>query len=39
MSHMLLGAAVIGLIGFIFNSLLRRLEARILRWRIDARGS
>jgi ABC-type nitrate/sulfonate/bicarbonate transport system permease component len=39
MSHMLLGAAVIGLIGFLFNSLLRRIEARILRWRIDARGS
>ena len=32
-SQMLLGAAVIGLIGFIFNSLLRRLEGRLLRWR------
>jgi ABC-type nitrate/sulfonate/bicarbonate transport system permease component len=39
MSHMLLGAAVIGLIGFVFNSLLRRLEAYILRWRVDARGN
>jgi ABC-type nitrate/sulfonate/bicarbonate transport system permease component len=38
MSDMLVGAAVIGLIGFIFNSLLRRLEARLLRWREDARG-
>jgi len=38
MSHMLLGAAVIGLIGFVFNWGLRRLEARILRWRVDARG-
>jgi ABC-type nitrate/sulfonate/bicarbonate transport system permease component len=32
-SNMLLGAAVIGIIGFIFNTLLRRLEARLLRWR------
>jgi ABC-type nitrate/sulfonate/bicarbonate transport system permease component len=38
MSHMLLGAAVIGIIGFVFNAALRRLEARILRWRVDARG-
>ncbi len=38
MSHMLLGAAVIGIIGFVFNAVLRRLEARILRWRVDARG-
>ena len=38
MSNMLVGAAVIGLIGFVFNSLLRRLEARLLRWREDARG-
>ena len=38
MSNMLVGAAVIGLIGFAFNSLLRRLEARLLRWREDARG-
>jgi ABC-type nitrate/sulfonate/bicarbonate transport system permease component len=32
-SQMLLGAAVIGIIGFAFNTLLRRLEARLLRWR------
>ena len=32
-SQMLLGAAVIGLIGFGFNRLLRLLEARLLRWR------
>jgi ABC-type nitrate/sulfonate/bicarbonate transport system permease component len=32
-SQMLLGAAVIGLIGFTFNRLLRLLEARLLRWR------
>jgi ABC-type nitrate/sulfonate/bicarbonate transport system permease component len=38
MSNMLVGAAVIGLIGFIFNTLLRRLETRLLRWREDARG-
>ena len=38
MSNMLVGAAAIGLLGFIFNSLLRRLEARLLRWREDARG-
>ena len=38
MSNMLVGAATIGLIGFVFNSLLRRLEARLLRWREDARG-
>jgi ABC-type nitrate/sulfonate/bicarbonate transport system permease component len=37
-SNMLLGAAVIGAIGFIFNVLLRRVEARLLRWRKDARG-
>jgi ABC-type nitrate/sulfonate/bicarbonate transport system permease component len=37
-SNMLLGAAVIGVIGFLFNSGLRRLEARLLRWRKDARG-
>jgi ABC-type nitrate/sulfonate/bicarbonate transport system permease component len=35
---MLLGAAVIGLIGFVFNTALRRLEARLLRWRVDARS-
>jgi len=32
-SQMLMGAAVIGIIGFIFNVLLRALEARLLRWR------
>ena len=37
-ANMLLGAAVIGAIGFTFNILLRRLEARLLRWRKDARG-
>jgi ABC-type nitrate/sulfonate/bicarbonate transport system permease component len=37
-SNMLLGAAVIGVIGFLFNSGLRRLEARLLRWRKDARA-
>ena len=37
-ANMLLGAAVIGAIGFLFNTLLRRLEARLLRWRKDARG-
>jgi ABC-type nitrate/sulfonate/bicarbonate transport system permease component len=39
MSNMLVGAAAIGLIGFVFNGLLRRLEARLLRWREDARGA
>jgi ABC-type nitrate/sulfonate/bicarbonate transport system permease component len=38
MSNMLVGAAAIGVLGFIFNSLLRRLESRLLRWREDARG-
>ena len=37
-ANMLLGAAVIGAIGFTFNTLLRRLEAWLLRWRKDARG-
>ena len=37
-SNMLLGAAVIGVIGFFFNSGLRRLEARLLRWRKDTRA-
>jgi ABC-type nitrate/sulfonate/bicarbonate transport system permease component len=32
-SQMLLAAAVIGIIGFAFNLLLRRLERRLLRWR------
>ncbi len=36
-SQMLLGAAVIGIIGFVFNWALRRLEARLLRWRRIAR--
>jgi len=36
-SNMLLGAAVIGAIGFVFNIVLRRFEARLLRWRKDAR--
>ena len=38
MSNMLVGAAVIGLIGFAFNGLLRRLEGFLLRWREEARG-
>jgi ABC-type nitrate/sulfonate/bicarbonate transport system permease component len=38
MSNMLVGAIVIGLLGLVFNSLLRRLETRLLRWREDARG-
>jgi ABC-type nitrate/sulfonate/bicarbonate transport system permease component len=37
-SQMLLGAAVIGIIGFIFNALLRRLENRLLRWRKPVRS-
>jgi ABC-type nitrate/sulfonate/bicarbonate transport system permease component len=37
-ANMLLGAAVIGAIGFTFNVLLRWLEAWLLRWRKDARG-
>jgi ABC-type nitrate/sulfonate/bicarbonate transport system permease component len=36
-SQMLMGAAVIGIIGFIFNVLLRALEARLLRWRSAVR--
>ena len=36
-SQMLLGAAVIGIIGFAFNTLLRRVEARLLRWRKTSR--
>jgi ABC-type nitrate/sulfonate/bicarbonate transport system permease component len=39
MSNMLVGAAVIGLVGFVFNSLLRRLEAHLLSWREDARSA
>lgn len=36
-SNMLLGAAVIGIIGFTFNIALRRLEHALLRWRRPAR--
>lgn len=36
-SQMLLGAGVIGGIGFLVNILLRRLEARLLRWRKSER--
>jgi ABC-type nitrate/sulfonate/bicarbonate transport system permease component len=36
--RMLLGAAVIGAIGFGFNILLRRVEARLLRWRANVLG-
>lgn len=35
-SQMLLGAAVIGIIGFMFNRLLRLVERRLLRWRKTA---
>ena len=38
-SQMLLGAAVIGVIGFVFNAVLRRLEMRLLKWRKPARAS
>ena len=37
-SQMLLGAAVIGIIGFIVNIALRRLENRLLRWRKPVRN-
>ena len=37
-SNMLLGAAVIGIIGVLANVLLRKLEGRLLRWRGEARG-
>ena len=37
-SQMLMGAAVIGIIGFVFNAALRALEARLLRWRVSTRG-
>ncbi len=37
-SQMLMGAAVIGIIGFVFNVALRALEARLLRWRVSTRG-
>lgn len=39
MANMLVGAAAIGVIGFVFNTLLRRLEQRLLSRREDARGS
>lgn len=37
--RMLLGAAVIGAIGFLFNTGLRMLEGWLLRWRRDAQGA
>ena len=37
-SNMLLGAAVIGIIGVLANVGLRRLEGHLLRWRRDSRG-
>jgi ABC-type nitrate/sulfonate/bicarbonate transport system permease component len=37
--RMLLGAAVIGAIGFIFNTGLRMLEDRLLRWRRNAQDA
>ena len=37
-SNMLLGAAVIGIIGVLANVLLRKLEGRLLRWRQESRG-
>ena len=37
-SQMLVGAAVIGIIGFTFNVALRRLEDVLLRWRRPARA-
>ena len=37
-SNMLLGAAVIGIIGVTANLLLRKLEGRLLRWRAESRG-
>jgi ABC-type nitrate/sulfonate/bicarbonate transport system permease component len=36
--RMLLGAMVIGAIGFSFNIILRRVEASLLRWRVNALG-
>ncbi len=36
--RMLLGAVVIGIIGFIINAVLTRLERRILRWHPSYRG-
>ena len=37
-SNMLLGAAVIGIIGVLANVLLRKLEGRLLRWRTESRS-
>lgn len=37
-SQMLLGAVVIGLIGFAVNILLRGVESWLLRWRVTTRG-
>lgn len=37
-ANMLLGAAVIGIIGVLANVLLRKLEGRLLRWRKEARS-
>jgi ABC-type nitrate/sulfonate/bicarbonate transport system permease component len=37
-SNMLLGAVVIGLIGFLFNILLRATENWLLRWRHAGRS-
>jgi len=37
-ANMLLGAAVIGIIGVLANVLLRKLEGRLLRWRAESRG-
>ena len=37
-ANMLLGAAVIGIIGVVANVLLRKLERRLLRWRAESRG-
>ena len=37
-SNMLLGAAVIGIIGVLANVLLRKLEGRLLRWRNESRS-
>ena len=36
-SNMLLGAAMIGIIGVVANGLLRKLEDRLLRWRKESR--
>ncbi|MBV9858617.1 MAG: ABC transporter permease [Alphaproteobacteria bacterium] len=37
-ANMLLGAAIIGAIGFGFNIVLRRLEGRLLKWRNNVRS-